>query len=161
MSSPIVKSKWLKVRFGCPTGSHFGRAVSQPNIFFCKNKFFWNQLRNIFHLIKKFPRLSGRPEIRICQEKSIDGAPKWRWFWWWFLALKLVRILLFNFTKTWKNSLFTHILVPGLLTLKLSKVTIMWHKSCRCEKIDVRHYYWLKWPFVNSTYLQLYVHIEL
>jgi hypothetical protein len=74
----IVKSKRLKVRFGCPTGSHFGRAVSQSNIFFVKISFFWNKLRNIFHLIKIFPRLSGRPEIRICQEKSIDGAPKWR-----------------------------------------------------------------------------------
>ena len=64
--------------------------------FFCKKKFFWNQLRNIFHLKKKIPRLPGRPEIRICQENSIDGAPTWWWFWWWLLALKLVRILLFN-----------------------------------------------------------------
>ena len=74
----IVEYKLVKVRFPCPTGSHFGRAVSELNIFFLKYKFFWNKLRNIFQLIKKIPRLSGRPKIHICQEKSIDGAPKWR-----------------------------------------------------------------------------------
>ena len=74
----LVEYKLVKVRFPCPTGSHFGRAVSELNIFFVKYKFFWNKLRNIFQLIKKIPRLSGRPKIHIGQEKSIDGAPKWR-----------------------------------------------------------------------------------
>ena len=32
----IVEYKLVKVRFPCPTGSHFGRAVSELNIFFCK-----------------------------------------------------------------------------------------------------------------------------
>ena len=32
----IVEYKPLNVIFPCPTGSHFGRAVSELNIFFCK-----------------------------------------------------------------------------------------------------------------------------
>ena len=30
----IVEYKLVKVRFPCPTGSHFGRAVSEPKKFF-------------------------------------------------------------------------------------------------------------------------------